>query len=330
MNHSDLNFYLLNRGILLSAKSVSFDSANSLVSVKFEDLDVHGNVDGGHTYKIIQKYKENLDDKEQFCKIEILTGIEDIFEQLASARNTSVQVKDKSIADLEKKFDFLKEVLKNEPYANEINYKEFGTKRIDIQDILSLLNLFNLDRYPNKSNKNSYPINSYSGKKVCTDLYIQAFDDEQNGKPNPYKKMKNIIPDIFRLYDEIEVHAGDFYKGDSNNIKRYGLVKGVSTHQDGRENYYSKFFHKKMKYISPNGFLIPILGSFRALLSEDKGGFYYWVKDPFEVLKNLGTTLVNSTVDISRQLGNNPNATGKSQTEWMNLYMCVRMFVLEN
>ena len=99
-NHTERNFYLLNRGMLLSAKSVTYNNADNVVSVLFEDSTVHGNVDGGHTYTIIKNFREQLEEGEQYVKIEVLTGIEDMFEQLAAARNTSVQVTDQTIAEL--------------------------------------------------------------------------------------------------------------------------------------------------------------------------------------------------------------------------------------
>ena len=322
-NHSDLNFYLLNRGILLSAKSISYDNVTSMVTITFEDLDVHGNVDGGHTYKIIKENQKLLEFGEQFCKIEVLTGVEDIFEQLAAARNTSVQVTDKSIAELEQRFELIKSAFVAEPFANDINFKEFDTKRIDIQDILSILNLFNIDKYPTTA-LDSFPINSYSSKKACTDAYINASKEFENDiTKNPYFKMKPIMVDILKLYDQLEVHIGDYYKDQTG--KKYGSTKGVSTHQDGKPDYLSKYYQNVMRYISPNGFLYPVLGAFRALVYETKDGVYAWRKNPFEIMEKAGATLVNDIVDRSRELGNNPNATGKSAPTWRNAFMCVMM-----
>lgn len=326
-NHTDLNFYLLNRGILLSAESISFDNATDEVTISFEDLSVHGNVDGGHTYKIIKDNKALLDRGEQYVKIEVLTGIEDMFEQLAAARNTSVQVKDKSIAELEKRFELIKNCFEHESFYNEINYKENDTKRIDVQDVLSILYLFNIDKHGTDS-LTSFPISAYSSKKLCTDTYINASKtlDDSN---NPYMKMRPIMVDIIKLYDKLEMSIGDYYKGDGNGIKKYGSVKGVSTHQAGKPTYLSKFYQNEMPYISPNGFLFPILGAFRALVYEDENGLYAWRKNPFRILDNVGSTLVNTTVDMSRQLGNNPNAVGKSQNLWMTLFMCVKMQIMQ-
>lgn len=327
-NHTDLNFYLLNRGILLSAESISFENSTDEVTITFDDLSVHGNVDGGHTYKIIKDNKALLERGEQYVKIEVLTGIEDMFEQLAAARNTSVQVKDKSIAELEKRFELIKNCFVGESFYDDINYKENDIKRIDVQDVLSILYLFNIDKYGTDS-LTSFPISAYSSKKTCTDTYINASKTLED-KDNPYVKMRPIMVDIIKLYDKLEIGIGDYYKGDGTGIKKYGSVKGVSTHQQGKPPYVSKFYQNEMSYISPNGFILPILGSFRALVRENEQGEYAWIKNPFEVMDTVGSTLVNSTVDMSRQLGNNPNAVGKSQNLWMTLFMCVKMQTMLN
>lgn len=322
-NHSELNFYLLNRGLLLSAKSITYDNVTSMVSIDFEDLDVHGDVDGGHTYKIIKENSKLLDYGEQYCKIEVLTGVEDMFEQLAAARNTSVQVKDKSIAELEKRFELIKSAFVAESFSNDINYKENDTKRIDVQDILSILYLFNIDKYPN-DNTGSFPIQSYSSKKVCTDSYINASKEFENDQTkNPYVKMKPIMVDIMKLYDKLECEIGDYYKDQAG--KKYGSTKGVSTHQDGKPDYKSKFYQNTIRYISPLGFLYPIIGAFRSLVYETPEGVYAWKKNPFDILEKTGASLVNDIVDRSRELGNNPNATGKSAPTWKNAYMLVKM-----
>ena len=53
LDTSALDFYLLNRGLLLSAKEVTFNTYSEEITIVFENMDVHGNVDGGHTYRTI-------------------------------------------------------------------------------------------------------------------------------------------------------------------------------------------------------------------------------------------------------------------------------------
>lgn len=326
-NHVDLNFYLLNRGILLSAESITYDNIKNECTVVFSDPEVHGNVDGGHTYKIILQNRHLLDKGEQYVKIEILTGVEDFFEDLAAARNTSVQVKDKSMEELREHFDLIKDAIGNEPFYEDISYKENDAKRIDILDILAIMNMFNIDRYPLKSK--SYPITSYSGKATCLEYYIKAYKENENDKTkNPYYKMSKILPDICKLYDKIESNIGDYYNRSVAVGGKYGAVTGVATHKSG-PGFKTKFYQSDKQYLSPNGFIYPILASFRALI-EEKNGFYQWKKDPFLTLDTCGVDLAAATVDVSRRKGNNPNATGKEPMLWSNLFMCIMFTTFDN
>ena len=317
LNTSELNFYLLNRGILLSAKDVSYSNYSNEMTISFEDCEIHGNVDGGHTYRTILQYRDQLDPGQQYVKIEILTGIEGIFQSLAAARNTSVQVQDKSIAELEDRFDIIKRTLAGESYISRVFFKENDVGDIDVADLLAVLNMFNIARYNGMA---SFPINSYSSKKKCIDLYIA--DHKQHGETtaNPYVKMEKIMPDIFRLYDAVETGMNRFYR-QKNPGGRYGSTKGVQVPKPGQD-FRSKFQSNDLDVASPNGFIYPVLGAFRALI-EEKDGYYCWKKNPFAVLEKVGSDLVESTVSMSRSLGNNPQSVGKDPNIWKTLFMMV-------
>jgi len=127
----EIDFHLLNRGLLISAKEVSFNNYDSVMTVVFEDPECHGDVDGGHTYKIILDHQDDLEHGKQFVKIEILTGVESIFQDLADARNTSTQVQDKSIAELRDYFELIKETITTEEFANRVYYMENDDGDID-------------------------------------------------------------------------------------------------------------------------------------------------------------------------------------------------------
>ena len=83
-----------------------------------------------HIYDMIQDHpntiltfllwKKALD---QFVQFEVMTGVEDIIERLAEARNTSVQVDEKSMAELQQKFDPIKEGLEGMPFFTRIAFK---------------------------------------------------------------------------------------------------------------------------------------------------------------------------------------------------------------
>ena len=324
INERTHKFYLLNRGLTISAKSIKYDNKNDLVTIEFENYDVHGDIDGGHTYKIILEEQDNLDYGEQFVKIEVLTGVEEIFQELAAARNTSVQVQDKSIAELENRFDIIKQSIEGETYAKNIYFRENERGDIDVSDIISILNLFNIDKYPNK---NENPIISYTGKGQCIKNYINTHKEYGDTIKNPYVKMKPIMKDVFKLYDYLEKNMRKYYSNGVSN-KKYGAVTGVTPKKEGKEAFKTKFYQENMDYLTPNGFIYPILGAFRALLKDNEGG-YEWKKNPIEIMDKVGAELVSNTINMSRELGNNPNATGKNKTLWMNLYMTVCMELVD-
>ena len=123
-------------------------------------------------------------------------------------------------------------------------------------------------------------------------------------------KMVPIMCDIFKLYDRIEISMSRFYR-QKNQSGRYGSVKGVAAPKGGR-SLESKFYGKQLDLYSPTGFLYPILGAFRALVKEENG-VYGWKTDPFAVLERVGGELVETTVERSRSLGNNPQSVGTCQ-----------------
>ena len=54
---NDGYFHLKNRGIVLSAESVHYNNKEKIATIIFSDELSHGNIDGGHTYKIVCEHK---------------------------------------------------------------------------------------------------------------------------------------------------------------------------------------------------------------------------------------------------------------------------------
>ena len=61
--------------------------------------------------------------------------------------------------------------------------------------------------------------------------------------------------------------------------------------------------------------IFPIIAAFRGLVTEENGTLT-WEVDPLQVWERIKGKLVNNTVEMSRQLGNNPQSAGKSGTLW--------------
>lgn len=308
---SDQLFHLLNRGLLISAQEVSFNNNTSELTIKLPDTSFHGLVDGGHTYRIITENLQELT-QDQFITLEIITGIESNFESLAGARNTSVQVKEKSLAELEGKLDIIKQMVDKEPFKQDVAYVENDIeKEIDVLDLIALLTIFHNDIH-----QNSQPVYTYSSKASALSVYLKNIQS--------YSYFLPVANKIFELHDHVKKTMADLYKKSGGKL---GRLKEIG-YKDGKKKwplYYSPKTNgsfTKIEYDIPTGFVYPILGAMRFLLTYDKSkGAYTWKSDPIKFYnKQVGEKLVELTMLASQELGRNPMAVGKSSRHWEGLF----------
>lgn len=305
-------FHLLNRGLVIHAKDIRYNPAKSMAILEIPDNDdAYGILDGGHSYRAILDNRNSLkDDQTEFVKLEIIVGADENFEKLAASRNTSVQVTDSTIAELEKRFDFVKEKIRNEPYFNNIAFKQNEqNKDIEIVDLVKIMYAFNLKKFPDH---NHVGVSAYtSSKAVMNDFLL----DVKNSKESEYEKISEVLPDIIELYDLIEADAGVKYKEGTQQKGKYGAIKGIDG-TEGDKKYQSKFYKKDIDFRTPLGFIFPILASFKALLEKDELGKYQWIYDPKKAWEENGAQLMITTIERSTSLGSNPQSTGKDAGLW--------------
>lgn len=315
---NDGYFHLKNRGIVLSAESVNYNNKNNEVTITFSDSLVHGDIDGGHTYKIICDHKdENLS---QYVQFEVMTGVEDIIEQLAEARNTSVQVDEKSMAELTKKFDPIKEGIEGMPFFKRIAFKQNQTyidpitgknqKMIDAREIVAIAGMFNPEKYDAKN----HPVQAYSSKAKMLEYYL---DNTEH-----YRKFVNVLPDIFDLYEAIEQ---DFAEAYNKTGGKYGRKK-YSGYKDGAVIGKTKFGMNDLIYKVPDGLLYPTVASFRCLLIYNSiTEKYEWMNGihPITVWNSVKVDLVYKIMSFAYSIGDNPNSVGKDYNIWDLAYITI-------
>lgn len=324
LESNDGNFHKKNRGLLISASGLNYNKNKNEITLYFDNLTQHGDIDGGHTYTIIKEHiGKNLT---QYVRIEVMTGVEDIIEQLAEARNNSVQVDDKSMAELQNKFDPIKEGIEGMPFfsriafrQNQVAYSHDDKKRrlkmIDAREIVAIIMMFN----PNLYDESHQPTQAYSSKAVMLRKYLK--------ESKLYRRFTNIMPDIFELYDIIENDFPDAY----NTIGgKYGRKK-YSGYDNGNVISYSKFLNRPMTYRVPDGLIYPIIGAFRTLVVYNKEtDKYEWKCNPFDIWDSLKKPIVNAVMNYSNTIGDNPNKSGKDSNIWQLAYMYVKMNQMKN
>lgn len=320
-------FVFLNRGIVLSVESVSFNNQKDQLTLTLRDPELHGLLDGGHTYNILLEERQSLDEP-QFVKLELLEGFrQEEIPSLVDARNTSNQVRDQSLMNLQGEFEKLKKCIAGQPYSNLIAYKEHevlddgGSKPIDVREVVAILTCFDRASFDARV----HPINAYRSKAAC----LQHFQENRSN----YEKIYPLAPDILDLYDNIQLQLPDLYnrvRGKSGEVAggKFGKLTGVTTY-DGKRKARMLFINRESKYGVPAGFVYPVLGAFRALL-EEKSGRYIWGKgvDPNKLLEGqLGETLADTIGNFALD-ARNPSKTGKSPLVWQACYQAAQVSYL--
>lgn len=331
---SDKDFHMLNRGLLISSESISYDNSNNECELVLSDPEKHGIVDGGHTFKIVVQNRDKIS-VDKYINIEVIIGTNSI-ETLAEARNTSVAVDDKSIENLRGSFDTIKRLISTQKVRDNIFYSRVAFKQnefwgsksdtniIDVREIIAIINMFNPHLY--SPTEVPHPIQSYSGKEASLNKFLKLTAPNSKNADDPkYRdkvilEMEDIIPDLFKLWDIIEVEFPDVSK-DVN--RRYGSKK-YSHYNDDRFKKISMFSNITLEYSIPKGIMYPLLGSFRALVHiEGEGKKYAWAINPFDVWKEKKETLVTTILDNSRSSGDSPDQIGKSGLIWDSLFNCI-------
>jgi hypothetical protein len=317
------NFHLLNRGITIVAKSMEFDNKTNKVRLTLAEADdedrFYGILDGGNTNARINKWREELPDheatdalKKRFVNVQILVprldgkpptlGMVALLNDLKEARNTSVQVKSKSLADARRQFDLLKEALSREPYFDEIIWHEGQKGTLDALQIVTLLMMF-YSTFCDQADGRE-PSNAYGHKERCLTAYLEYADNE----PQKLESWIKILPQIVRLFDEIQLQFPEHYEG------HFGRIKEVKIYDERRYERGSKKYSKTpsstiylgrpMKYAYPLGWIYPLFAAFRVLVGVDQeSGEITWKKIPEDFWTTHGSEICKQYEPHLREAG---------------------------
>lgn len=318
--HPD-TFVFMNRGLVLTVADMDFDNHKSMLTIELDDPKRHGLLDGGHTYEIIVEERTTLP-HEQFVKIELLQGFNgDEILDIVEARNTSNQVQDKSLLNLQGAFQPLRQALAGKPYEHLIAYKENADGPIDIRELISYLYPFDVQYHDGKGQ----PITAYQSKALCLNHFRRRQEDDNR----VFDGIFPLADDIFRLWDLIHLELPTLYNT-ARGGGRFGALSGVVPVRDKPEPLY--FIGEESEYRIPAAMKYPILAAFRAFIEVDGNGIHRWVTsvgNPEHLLYNgLGEELA---LKVGKEISQtrNPVKTGKSALLWESCYQAARILLLE-
>jgi len=316
----DPTFHLKNKGITMFAHRVEYNDDKRVATVYYGNDE--GIADGAHTYEIIlAAQSKGVCPDEQYVKFEIMTGIPGtMMVDITGGLNTAVQVQEASLANLEGKFEWIKDIIKGRPYENDIAFKQNEKKPFDIRDIIGLLTLFNVEH---EDIKGRHPKEAYTSKAACLNLYKK--------NQGSYEMLKPILNDILFLHDYVHVRSREIYNAERGG--KAGSMKGV---YEGRKRgtFQFTFMGAERDYRLYDGTMYPMLGALRFLVAIEPGnGYYSWKLGSFEKVKSffdkVAADMVETTYKTSLIYGRKPNSVGKDDNHWDNLYKTVALAFLE-
>lgn len=321
-----MSFHNFNRGLLLVAQKAWYDNKTETLHAVIASDELGGLADGATTDRVIRDVKRTVSKadfealseaeipeflREAYVHLEIISGdVKDIV-GLTGARNTSNQVKEFALEDLGGGFGWLKEVIEASPLRGRVRYRENDQQPVDVRTVLALLTLF----HPKWNEDGKEPVVAYTSKGAILEYYR---DKEWRGG---YEELAPVVSDILHLYDYVHAHFEEQYekykKNSAGTGSKFGRLKEV-TYREGKA-FTLPLTGLRTKYFVPDGWLYPLLASFRMLLDFPKGGkgkVKWAVPAPEDFFNKHGHELVGDVVEQSENLGRNPNATGKSRPLW--------------
>jgi len=313
-------FQYANKGILINAQEAEYDNKAGELRLDLErDLknpwgdSLGGNMDGGHTQAvIIDKIKNELwqnfeDSKEkQWVNVEVLTGVH--FEDLsfiAGARNTSVQVKDLSLAVLNDELDWLIEEFEKDGCNQRIAWRQFAPDRdITGEEVLAYLSLLN----PEVTDK--------------TRCYVGAgslIKGLRSGGSQPTPMMQGLKGAVrgkavkwMRLVDYLHTSMEEWWKQNKDaqgEEARFGNLCGVQTCK--KIPHPLVFLRRTQDYRIAKSWLMPIAYGFTIAFQQEQDENVL-----FELADSVGPKLIENIYDITIGEKKNLNAVGKNKSAW--------------
>lgn len=336
-NGSDNAFLGKNLGIYACAEEVVKHSDDEY-EIKFSEGDTildgkDGVINGGHTASIIWSNQEQLREKleqgeemKQFVKLHVRVGYpRDMLAEMAGTLNTTLQVQEYSLAEHKSKFNWIHQAIAGKPYENEIAFKENVPAPYYVTDVLAMLDLFNIDEYPNDGGK--HPTGAYREKTAVLKRYLKD--------QTPFKRLEPILNDILVLHDTIACEGKDKYNEYTRNQPGRqrgggGHTEWVNTRKRGEFDF--PFIQKHGKSRIDRAAIYPAMAAFRWMV-KDNGSKAKW-KGGFSAVEtawqSVGPEMMKMTQDTSVENARKTLAIGKSATHYNALHSTVAKHELMN
>lgn len=314
-------FHERNRGITIVADSIKYDDKAKTVVVEMSDKKYHGVIDGGHTLQaILDAQKNSPEGWSAHVYVKALCGIDkDQIAEIAGGLNTSQQVDLKSLENLKEHFEDLKKSLSDQPYSNSIAYKMNEKGAIDVRDVLQYLAVFDCDKYSDKK----HPSDIFGRKEAIVREFAKQADVKK-ASGDSFKRLITKAPEILKLRDQLEKEVLK-----QKGIGRYNSGKNTRIRGDGNRNSQLVFLDETIDGKIPLGWIMPMLGAFRANVDWDSSNrTFKWIEPVDELLSDCVEDLFLNIADIHERENSRPEYVGRNAMAWRACYSSVNNAIL--
>ena len=308
-------FHLKNSGITINVKYVDEIGDGILgIAIDVDEEKRHGILNGGTTFTVLKNVIKELQEdnydlpRNKYVKVELRVGLDPkMVPSTSEGLNTHASVTRTSLLTLDNKFDFIKDALKDQIYSDKISYRQYEDGQLDVARLLQYMTVFNINDY--KRGGDRHPVKAYSSKSSC----VKSFEL----KEKDYRAMKNIIPDIIYVVDDIRLTS----HGILANKRSSKYVK--ASRNKNEFNLIS--FPKGDNIIShdiADAILFPILGAFRSCLITNDDDLITWRRPYLEIggiFEKVAPKMFRKIDKIYKEVGD-VNQVGKLSSTWEAMY----------
>lgn len=314
-------FHERNRGVTVVAESLSYDDKRQEVVIGVSDKAAHGVVDGAHTLHAIINHEKQASDSDgtAYVFVKVVTGVEaSEIAEIAGGLNTSQQVDLKSLENLREHFDSLKRALKDEPYADRIAYKMNEDLPVDVREVLYYLAVFDCSVYNDKT----HPVALFGRKEGIVRRFAEQAGDPEAG--DSFRILISRAPEILRLRDVLEKRILEKLDG------RYKAGRSTRVRSESNKNNDLVFLGEQVNGRIPLGWIMPILGGFRANVKWNKPkGSFSWIVPLDEIVDSCLDALIATIKEIHASENSRPEHVGRNALAWRISYDTVSRTILQ-
>ena len=343
----DANARVLNGGIVCTATAVTVkqEGNEQWVEVAFDQDQLQGLVNGGHTYGTLLQvvhdhtiYAENMTVKAALKKDKaandpdlapLLEDDEKLADRIARARERAVvqleSVDQTALQNLAGKYEIMKNVLRDAPppfgpaFLDRVVWKTNqevpeGSTEVPVKTLIHLLALMNTRLYkPNVKTANEVYVRS--------GVVVREFGESDGDDSLFYDRLTQLLPDFIKLYDHI-------YSALPETQPSFPWADGKPPALDRKPRktaFTTPLLGRTCSTKVSGAFVWPVFSAFRLLIEDDGNGGLRFKDDPISLFDEKKTELSSTIQNTFENQGRIVQQVGKATDAWIRLESQIEM-----